>query len=108
MIELVSIAMKDDILSSAGFLTCSSREIVRDSLSSNTTHTTDSDSAGNAAEETGAYYLSFSSDTTRFFPHIKQCIIWSPSVVGEAAGFLRWCVFLAFFSRSDPNWPKKS
>jgi basic membrane protein A and related proteins len=34
------------------------------------THTTDSDSVGNAAEETGAYYLSFGSDTARFFPHV--------------------------------------
>ncbi|MCX6674366.1 MAG: BMP family ABC transporter substrate-binding protein, partial [Methanothrix sp.] len=34
------------------------------------THTTDSDSVGDAAEETGAYYLSFGSDTTRFFPHV--------------------------------------
>jgi basic membrane protein A len=34
------------------------------------THTTDSDSIGDAAEETGAYYLSFGSDTTRFFPHV--------------------------------------
>jgi basic membrane protein A len=34
------------------------------------THTTDSDSVGNAAEETGAYYLSFGSDTTRFFLHV--------------------------------------
>jgi basic membrane protein A and related proteins len=34
------------------------------------THATDSDAVGDAAEETGTYYLSFGSDTARFFPHV--------------------------------------
>jgi basic membrane protein A and related proteins len=33
------------------------------------THTTDSDAVGDAAEEKGTYYLSFGSNTARFFPH---------------------------------------
>jgi basic membrane lipoprotein Med (substrate-binding protein (PBP1-ABC) superfamily) len=34
------------------------------------THTTDSDAVGEAAEETGTYYLSYGSNTARFFPHV--------------------------------------
>jgi basic membrane protein A and related proteins len=34
------------------------------------THGTDSDIVGEVAEETGTYFISFSSDTARFFPHV--------------------------------------
>lgn len=34
------------------------------------THTTDSDTVGQVAEETGTYYLSYGSNTNRFFHHV--------------------------------------
>lgn len=34
------------------------------------THGSDSDATGEAAEETGTYFISFGSNTARFFPHV--------------------------------------
>jgi basic membrane lipoprotein Med (substrate-binding protein (PBP1-ABC) superfamily) len=34
------------------------------------THSSDSDATGEAAEKTGTYFISFCSNTARFFPHV--------------------------------------
>lgn len=42
------------------------------------THGSDSDATGEAAEETGTYFISFGSNTARFFPHVFLTgIIWN-------------------------------
>ena len=42
------------------------------------THWTDSDATGEAAEETGTYYISFDSNRARFAPHVfLYCAVWN-------------------------------